>query len=52
MKNRSKWKRRIGFMPLVVFAVLEVSPLLFLLAGAFMGDSEIMSLIAPVLGKE
>ena len=39
-------------MPLVVFAVLEVSPLLFLLAGAFMGDSEIMSLIAPVLGKE
>lgn len=38
-------------MPLAVFAVLEVSPLLFLLAGAFMGDSEIMSLIAPVLGK-
>lgn len=51
MKNRNKWKRIIVCLPLTVFAVLEVSPLLFLLAGTFMGDLEIMSLLSPVIGK-
>ena len=49
MKN--KWKKVICFLPLAVFALLEVSPLLFLLAGTFMGDQEIMEQIAPVLGQ-
>lgn len=47
MKN--KWKKVICFLPLAVFALLEVSPLLFLLAGTFMGDQEIMEQTAPVL---
>ena len=42
MKHKGKWKRVAGFLPLAVFAILEVSPLLFLLAGTFMEDQEIV----------
>lgn len=51
MKHKGKWKRVAGFLPLAVFAILEVSPLLFLLAGTFMEDQEIVDQIAPVLGS-
>ncbi len=51
MKNKGKWKQVAGFLPLAVFAILEVSPLLFLLAGTFMEDQEIVDQIAPVLGS-
>lgn len=36
---------------LYLFALLEISPLIFLFAGTFMGNQEVISYIAPVLKK-
>lgn len=45
-------KKKIGMIILILFALLEISPILFLAAGTFMGNSEIMEGISPVLGGE
>ena len=36
---------------LYLFALLEISPLIFLFAGTFMGNQEVINYIAPVLKK-
>lgn len=45
-------KKIIVLIPMLLFALLAVSPVLFLLTGAFMGTQEITSYIAPVLGDK
>ena len=45
-------KKAVRNFVLIFFALLEISPVLFLLAGAFMGNQEIVNCIAPVLKKE
>lgn len=42
-------KKAVRIFILLFFALLEISPVLFLLAGAFMGNQEIVHYIAPVL---
>lgn len=42
-------KRAISIFVLAVFALLGISPIIFLAAGAFMGNQEIMDAIGPVL---
>lgn len=37
---------------LILFALLEISPVLFLAAGMFMGNQEIMTSIAPVMERQ
>lgn len=45
-------KKTVRILILVFFALIEISPVIFLLTGAFMGNQEIMDNIAPVLEKE
>lgn len=45
-------KKRIGLVFLILFALLEISPVLFLAAGMFMGNQEIMTGIAPVMKRQ
>lgn len=45
-------KKKITFLILGLFALLEVSPVIFLIAGTFMGNEEIMETIGPVLQKK
>ncbi len=42
-------KKAISIFILTLFALLGISPILFLAAGAFMGNEEIMDAIGPVL---
>ena len=42
-------KRAISIFLLALFALLAISPIIFLAAGAFMGNQEIMDAIGPVL---
>lgn len=44
-----KMKRAVSIFILAVFALLGISPMIFLAAGAFMGNQEIMDAIGPVL---
>ena len=44
-------KKVIRYVILFSFALLEISPVLFLLAGTFMGNQEIVECVAPVLKK-
>lgn len=45
-------KKGIAAVVLLFFALLTVSPLLFLVTGAFMGNQEITELLAPLLKRE
>lgn len=46
-------KKALAVIVLVFFAILAVSPVVFLLTGTFMGDQELMELTAPMLrGRE
>lgn len=45
-------KKGIAAVVLLCFALLTVSPVLFLLTGTFMGDKEITDLLAPLLQGE
>lgn len=45
-------KKTARILILTVFAIVAVSPVIFLLAGTFMGSREIMDNISPVLSKE
>lgn len=45
-------KKMIGSVFLILFALLEISPVLFLAAGMFMGNQEIMTGIAPVMERQ
>ena len=45
-------KKRISLVILILFALLEISPVLFLAAGMFMGNQEIMTGIAPVMERQ
>lgn len=42
-------KKGISILTLMLFALLAISPIIFLAAGTFMGNQEIMDAIAPVL---
>ena len=42
-------KKTISIFILVLFSLLAISPIIFLAAGTFMGNQEIMDAIAPVL---
>lgn len=45
-------KKIIVSVILILFALLEISPVLFLAAGMFMGNQEIMTSIAPVMERQ
>ena len=45
-------KKAVRIIILIFFALVEISPVIFLLAGAFMGNQEITDNIAPVLKRE
>lgn len=45
-------KKMIRSVFLILFALLEISPVLFLAAGMFMGNQEIMTEIAPVIERQ
>lgn len=45
-------KKIIAAVILLCFAVLAVSPVLFLLAGTFMGNQEVAELLAPLLERK
>ena len=45
-------KKKIIFFLLLFFAVLEISPVIFLAAGSFMDNREIMDAIGPILSDQ